>query len=458
MSKVGTDSAAGLDFLIFRWNDYVLDKHSVGVSCRHVRKGVRTESRMNIERLGPETLIEILEFAFVEACGNVDVRYNEIFYRFEFAVECRSFVSVENRREERDGPDLAFAEGLDERGNPLLLRTGQSGEYMHADTMYEGALGVKIGYPLRCRAINNLRGTSKRLPRAAPNDMFCHNMISTIALDLDGTLFNESGEVSDGHREALERAAAAGIHIILCSGRHHLDVSWLADQLDIVSYIVSSNGASLTDASGKIYRSQFLEDYETVAVAEAFRKTELHGIWYTSDGIVLNTECPVLSWYKERDRRIGNRLQLSVESDAYNYIQQRGKKVLKIAVNSYESDPFTTFEAELRTRGISWTNSSPYNREIMAKGTSKAVAVGDALELLGTPRSELVAVGDGMNDIELCRFAGYGIAMGNACAELKAAACGICPPNSEDGVAVLIDSILAGQLDEICANPITVDV
>jgi len=274
-------------------------------------------------------------------------------------------------------------------------------------------------------------------------------MISTLALDLDGTLLDPEGNVSHVNRYALERAADRGIRILLCSGRHHFDVTWIAGSLGTVSCLASSNGAFLTTKEGDLIHSSPMTDVEVVNVAGAIAAAGLSGIWYGEKRIILEPQCPVLPWYRRRDETIGGALRLSVVDDALSAMRDGDDRIYKVAVSGYSGDRFATFEQLLESDGIRWTSSASHNREIMACGVSKATAVEKALEYLGRERDELVAIGDGLNDIELLRAAGLGIAMGNACEELKDVACGICPSNRDDGVAAVVDMMLDGTIEDL---------
>lgn len=87
---------------------------------------------------------------------------------------------------------------------------------------------------------------------------------------------------------------------------------------------------------------------------------------------------------------------------------------------------------------MSFVQSAPWFYEGTAKGVSKSASLGAACERLGIRPQEVMAFGDAQNDMSMLEFAGYGVAMGNACSELKAIADEITLSNNEDGIAAAI--------------------
>nr|WP_196053032.1 HAD-IIB family hydrolase [Bacteroides clarus] len=90
-------------------------------------------------------------------------------------------------------------------------------------------------------------------------------------------------------------------------------------------------------------------------------------------------------------------------------------------------------------RQISVYRSEPYFLELVPLGIDKARSLAVLLEKIGITREEMIAMGDGYNDLSMIKYAGLGIAMGNAQEPVKAAADYIAPSNDEDGVAIAVE-------------------
>jgi hypothetical protein len=92
--------------------------------------------------------------------------------------------------------------------------------------------------------------------------------------------------------------------------------------------------------------------------------------------------------------------------------------------------------------------SQPMFFEHMHRDVSKARAIQKLADHLGIARQEVIAMGDGYNDLEMLTYVGLGVAMGNACEEIQRQAAYVTGRNDEDGVAMLIHQLLEGRLDD----------
>ena len=277
--------------------------------------------------------------------------------------------------------------------------------------------------------------------------MFCAMGIRFIALDLDGTLLGEDGTVPVVNRRAVERAAASGVIVVLCSGRHHADVDCIARDLGMDMPAVSSNGALVLDSGGGRIRASYLPGDTVAPLERMIIGNDARGVFYTDEEVVIHPDCPVIDWYRRRDRELRGMLGLTETGDIAGYLERSGGRVLKAAGVSRDPEAIARLEEAAAVLGLGVTQSSVRNLEFMAAGTDKAAAMEAFLRTRGAGFPDLLAAGDGRNDIELVRSAGVGVAMGNAVETLKAAADFIVSPNTEGGVAEVIDLLLDGRLD-----------
>ena len=101
---------------------------------------------------------------------------------------------------------------------------------------------------------------------------------------------------------------------------------------------------------------------------------------------------------------------------------------------------------QLREEPIFLSESAPLDLEAMPLGVDKGVGLRDLAEALGIRQQQVMAVGDSANDIAMLRYAAFGVAMGNASAEAKAAADYITASNDQDGLAQAVDALLEGRI------------
>ena len=266
--------------------------------------------------------------------------------------------------------------------------------------------------------------------------------IRMLALDVDGTLLGKNGLLSRKTRNSISSALASGLHVALCTGRHHADALAYASELGINSAIVAGNGALAVDRSRTTLFARSLPlskviDIETILIAE-----ELQGIFYTHHGVFLHPGSPVEQWYSARDRQLDGALNLRILPLISPALRDSADEVYKIAAVSFNADRLQRLDKTLSKLPLSITQSAEHNLEIMEHGTTKALALGHLLKEHGLTFSNLMAIGDGLNDIDMIRNAEVGVAMGNAAPELKELSDHIAPPNTEDGVADIINSLL----------------
>ncbi|CDQ18600.1 hypothetical protein SAMN05192559_101788 [Halobacillus karajensis] len=241
--------------------------------------------------------------------------------------------------------------------------------------------------------------------------------IKLIALDLDGTLVNHDGEVSEANSAAVRKAKEKGIHVVLSTGRSLSRCRNIAESLGRSSYIVTING-------GEIYDHEFnLVEQNKLAHNHIERLWELkeeHGLYFWSSTVqgLYNTQNPFEKEIADYDWL---KFGFDIEDDEV-------RQVILDELNE---------SAELEV-----TNSSPTNIEINPSGVNKAAALLKVCQWLDLEMNQVMAVGDSMNDIAMIHEAGLGVAMGNAQEPVKKEADFVTASNEEDGVAFAIERII----------------
>lgn len=235
-----------------------------------------------------------------------------------------------------------------------------------------------------------------------------------LALDLDGTLLNDQSEVSETNALWIKHAMEAGVTVCLSTGRGFIGALPFADQLGLDSPMITVNGGEIWTKPHVLHRRILLEADK---VMKLHALAEQYDIWfwaYTPEDIY------------NKDRWAGDTM---------------ARKWLKFGYYSKDTSILSTILKEIHTwDGLEITNSSPFNIEINPADVSKATALMELCRMRGFDMSEVVAVGDSLNDIAAIRAAGLGVAMGNAQAEVKEAANIVTGTNQENGVAQVIQN------------------
>lgn len=277
-----------------------------------------------------------------------------------------------------------------------------------------------------------------------------------IALDLDGTLLRSPTEMTPRTREALKAARERGIVSVVATGRTpHSALYW--SQYVGGGPVVCCNGAGVLDDSGRYVLVADIPQDPLERMVDVGRETGVLLECYTTTGIVLDQPLgqmrAYLNWVRPKMKIRQsmhalftvwhlNRIR-PVRSLAQWVRKPNRPPVLKLmAVGQRVGlQRFAQFVRE-EVPGVEITSSGVDNLEVTASGVNK----GSGMELLAArlaiPPEQIIAIGDSDNDLSMIRFAGLGVAMGNATDQVKAVADRITGTTEEDGVAQIIEELL----------------
>lgn len=266
------------------------------------------------------------------------------------------------------------------------------------------------------------QGTAKHFPFRA------------IALDLDGTLTNHDKVVTPRTRQALLKAQELGTVIILASGRPTYGIVPVAECLELEKrggYILSYNGGNIVNAktSEKLF-SQFLPD-AVIPILYKYAKEKNHALLgYAGNEII--TEMPDDQYVKEESRI--NKMNIRKVDNLLEALEPHPTKLLMTG------DPTDMIKAEeelveILGEKMDIFRSAPFFLELVPKGIDKAQSLLRLLSKINLTPADLMAFGDGYNDLSMLKLASVGVAMANAAPEVRADADYVTLSNEEDGVA-----------------------
>jgi hydroxymethylpyrimidine pyrophosphatase-like HAD family hydrolase len=257
-----------------------------------------------------------------------------------------------------------------------------------------------------------------------------------VALDVDGTLVTYEDffdPPTQRVKAAVRRTVRAGVHVVLATGRSLHSTTPVLDQLDLTDgYAVCSNGAVVADVSTRTpvhivtFDASDPVKYFADEIPDAVLAVEELGVGFRVTG-----EFPVG--------------ELDGEVTVVSHDELLDGPVTRLVVRWPQGD-------RERLRGVAAASGLPsvdyaigYTAwlDIMPEGVSKASGLATVCEKLGLDRTDVMAVGDGHNDMEMLAWAGMGVAMGQAPWDVKAVADTVCDRVDDDGVAVLLNSLFA---------------
>ncbi|MFT4259864.1 HAD family hydrolase [Microbacterium sp.] len=263
-----------------------------------------------------------------------------------------------------------------------------------------------------------------------------------IATDLDGTLLDSTPTVTARTRRALDAARARGIRVVPVTARQPIGLRTVAADAGFDDWALCGNGGYATNlADGRMLFAEELPAETIRVLAEALRAS-IPGLLFASvrDGgetFVAQhgyAEIARLADHKRDPRTMGG---APLE-------QVLGAPSLKLVIRHPELAPSVLYDTlrDLGLGGFEATLSGAPFVEVMAEGVTKATGLARLCEHLGVSRSEVVAFGDALNDLEMLRWAGHGVAMAGAAEVVRAAADEIAASNDDDGVARVIERML----------------
>ncbi len=265
----------------------------------------------------------------------------------------------------------------------------------------------------------------------------CH-CAKVFFFDVDGTLIDgNSGilTIPQSVVEQLERLHDAGHKLVVCSGRPYAMIGEDL-RLPVFDAYVMCNGAHV-EADGRNIFVNAMEPHLVRHYAEIFERLGMEYMMQTAHHIYMQQSYhairdffagfgtpDIFTFEFDRDEVLQRTIKLEAHATEDTYRQM---------LDSMKDD--TAFTAHMDENGT-------YNAfEIFSPTISKAVGIGKVLDHYGVGAEDAFGFGDGINDLEMIRLVGHGVAMGNACDELKAAADVICGSVAEDGLARFLASI-----------------
>jgi Cof subfamily protein (haloacid dehalogenase superfamily) len=258
-------------------------------------------------------------------------------------------------------------------------------------------------------------------------------------LDLDGTVLNAEKRISPAVAAAVAGVREAGLTVVLCTGRMVRSSAGYWRELGLNTPLIAYNGAMITDVrDGRVLFHRPLDLTTTLEVAGFGREIGLNFQAYEDDEMFAERDGEGVREYS-RIYDVPYRVV-----DSFRNCLRAGATKLLAACRREEMPGYL---ARLRERfgpRLMLTESEGRHIEVCHPCVNKAAATQLVVERAGGRREQVAAVGDGMNDVEMLRWAGLGAAMGNASDRVKQAADVVIGSNAEDGLADFLKALTDG--------------
>lgn len=282
-------------------------------------------------------------------------------------------------------------------------------------------------------------------------------MYKLVAIDIDGTLLNSYGEVSQRNKDAIRKAINKGIQIILTSGRMPKAIMPIANQINANKYIISGNGAAIYDIENKVNIYQnYMKKEKILEIIDICDINSMFYSIYTNNVIIAKSLNYNILYYNSENKKNpeDKKIKMNITTDIYNYVKEySGDDFLKVTICDGNQIVFNSSINKLKKiKGIDILEVAHMSRKIIKHGTeecpieyfyteisnknvNKWTAIEKLIEKLNIKKEEVIAIGDNVNDQEMLKNAGLGIAMGNSSPNVKKTADYVVSNNNESGVA-----------------------
>lgn len=282
-------------------------------------------------------------------------------------------------------------------------------------------------------------------------------MYKFIAIDLDGTLLNSYGEISNENKEALQEAIDKGVQVVLTSGRISKAIEYISNQIGRNNYLISGNGTTIYDIKNDIEIYNKCMSKETVL--KIIEICEENSIYYSVFGensiITKSLGYNVLVYNSENYKKSPDmKTKINVIPNLYKYIKNsKQDKFSKITICDSSKIIFKGILRKLKEvenievldvahmsrkkirKGTEQTELQYFYTDITNKDVNKWNAIKFLIDNLGISPGEVLTIGDNSNDKEMIINAGLGIAMGNSAPNIKEIADDVVESNDNNGVA-----------------------
>ncbi len=289
-------------------------------------------------------------------------------------------------------------------------------------------------------------------------------MYKLITIDIDGTLLNSYGEVSDRNKQAIKKAIEKNIDVVLTSGRVPNAILPIANEINSNKYLISGNGAAIYDIQkDEIVYSNYISKKKVLEIIDICEKNSMFYNIYTNNEVLTQSlNYNVLFYHNENKKNPENKkIKINLINNLYEYIENyQGNDFLKITICDSDKTVFKSIMSKLKNiRDIDVLEVAHMSRKIIKHGTddfeisyfyteitnenvNKWSAIEELIKILNITKENVLALGDNINDKEMIENAGLGIVMGNSSPLMKKIANGVVATNDESGVAEAIEKYI----------------
>ena len=285
-------------------------------------------------------------------------------------------------------------------------------------------------------------------------------MYRLVAIDLDGTMLNSYGVVTENTKKAIKEVMKQGNDVIIASGRPIDSIKTIAKEIESEKYFIAGNGAIIYDIKNdEVIYEKFMSKKKVLEIIKICEENSISYNVYTDKTILATAlKYNVLYYHKENlKKEEGKKTNINIVKDMYNYVEKMNEeKFLKITICDDNKMVFNSIMKKIKEiRGIEVLDVSHMSRKIIEQGTEKIPieyyyteislanvdkwnAIEYLIEKLNIKKEEVMAIGDNINDKKMIENAGLGVAMEGSTPIVSEIADYVTESNNEEGVAKVL--------------------
>ena len=266
-------------------------------------------------------------------------------------------------------------------------------------------------------------------------------MYKLVTVDLDGTLLNRYGEVTEHTKNVIKEVTEKGILVVLASGRISESVLTIAKEIGADKYYISGNGSVVYDIQNdKILYENYLNKEKVLEIIELCEKNSIYYNIYTENSVIAKSLNYNVAFYNYENTKKSSdkKTEINIVEDVYDYIKNLDTdKFLKITICDESKIVFSSIVRKLKNisnidvldvshmsqkkikSGTKEISVGYYYTEVSSKNVDKWYAIEEIMKIENIKREEVMSFGDNNNDILMIKNAGRGIAMGHSNNEVK---------------------------------------
>lgn len=276
-----------------------------------------------------------------------------------------------------------------------------------------------------------------------------------IALDIDGTLFDSNGVISDRNLRAIKKCTQKGIQVVLATGRDYDALPLTQIDGTGIKYVVGTNGSCIYELwTRRCIWEKVMKKQDILSALEYINERDIFPyLFIDGRGYAQRDKSDIyerICWPKHLKDE--TRANIHYVEDLSGFVKKSDRGVQKGAVlfprkNDYDGFPDITkligwnetYAYIDSISGIHAVNGGCENLEFVHEDATKATGLLNFAKMINISMNEILAMGDSENDIEMLQAAGCGVAMANAKDHVRAAADDVTLSNDEDGVAAVLE-------------------